>query len=428
MQKYLTQHGLKAFTILLPTSLDFNSQDDNLLENDFSIRAADRFLNHFASFVKANVDIGVEDLPTFNFLTVFYDVQFVDKTDELLKFHLVLNEPLNKTMWRRLKHTVFNQYNALIGFSDILSELEDFDDTDRLLIHRINTNVREMFQNTKLYMEFEQLKAFNFELKSRLVSPIEYISSFLRHRHDKEAIAFKYNREAFGTIVLNIDNEYFKASLHLLFDALKEIINLSKASLELQIKERCIWRLEYTTDALDDTEFAYEIQLINDFYNQGIDMKHLSNRMFHLIYIRLIVEKLGGEFNMRVDESSGYSLLVEWIFPFNEYENLNDLIIEPEQLREELDKMAEIPAEQNNYPLELRREIARHFSNVDGVFVLDDWKLFANKLDILIVKYKASEVRELKQIIDTIYRAVKGFDITALQLIMNKLKQITEMK
>ena len=427
MQKYLTQHGLKAFTILLPRNFDLKSQSNNLLESDLSIRATDMLVKHFANFIKANNDYN--NLPSFNFLTVFYDVLFVEETDEVFKFHLVLNELLNKTMWRRLKHTVFNQYNALIGFSDILNEVDVLDDTDRLLIQRINSNVREMFKNTKLYMEFEQLKAFNFELKSRLVSPIEYLSSFLRHRRDKEEnIAFKYNPKAFKNIALNIDNEYFKISLHLLFDALKEIVDLSKASLELQIKDRCIWELEYNTDAIEDAEFAYEIKLINDFYNQGIDMTHLSNRMFHLIYIRLIVEKLGGEFKITVNETTKSSLLVEWIFPFMEYENLNDLNIESEQLGEMVEKEVVIFTEQTKYPLELMREIARHFSNVDGVFVLDDWKLFANKLDIIIVKYKASEVRELKQIIDNIYAAVKGFDVTALQLIMKKLKQISKME
>ncbi len=429
MQKYLTQHGLKAFTILLPRSLDIVSQNDTLLENNFSFSATSMLLNRFANFIKSNNDSSLDHLPTFNFLTVFYNVHFVEEADELLKFYLVLNEPLNKTMWRRLKHTIFNQYNALIGFSDILKEVEELDDTDKLLIQRVNTNVREMFENTKLFMEFEQFKDFNFELKSRLVSPLEYLSSYLRHRRDKEEnIAFKYNPESLKNIALNIDNENFKSSLDLLFDALKEIIDLSKASLELQVADHCLWRLEYNADTFDDAEFVYEIQLINDFYNQGIDMKHLSNRMFHLIYIRLIVEKLGGEFKMMINDTSMPSLVVEWIFPFTEYENLNDLNIEPEQLREELGKKDETYDEQKNYPLELRREIARHFSNVDGVFVLDDWKLFANKLDILIVKYKASEVRELKQIIDTIYTAVKGFDITTLQLIMNKLKQISKMK
>lgn len=429
MRKYLTQHGLKAFTILLPRNSDVNSQNDNLLEHDFSIRAMDMFVSHFANFIKTNSRNNFENLPSFNFLTIFYDVEFIEETDEVFEFHLILNEPLNKTMWFRLKHTVFNHYNALIGFSDILNEVEDLDDTDRLLIQLINKNAREMFRTTKLLMEFEQLKDFNFELKSHLVSPVEYLSSFLSHRRDKEEdIAFKYNTEAFNNIALNIDNEFFKISLVLLFDILKEIVDLSKATLKLQVEDSCIWRFEYNEPLFEDKEFVYELQMINDFYGRGINMNHLSIRMFHLIYIRLIVEKLGGEFMMTVNESSSPTLLVEWIFPFVEQEYPDDLNIEADHSTKDIEKKTVIHKEKTIYPLELRREIGMHFSIVDGTFVLDDWKLFANKLDILILKYKASEVRELKQVIESIYAAIKGFDVTALQLIMNKLKQISKME
>jgi hypothetical protein len=63
---------------------------------------------------------------------------------------------------------------------------------------------------------------------------------------------------------------------------------------------------------------------------------------------------------------------------------------------------------------------------VDGAFVLDDWIVFANNLDNVIVNFNASDVSELKQIVENIRSAVNGFDITALQLIMTKLYQISK--
>jgi len=428
MRKYLTQHGLKAFTILLPRDFNLENQADDLIKNKISIQGNYLLINKFTGFVKAIGEENFKDLPTFNFLSTFYDVRFVKETKESFEFDLVLNDTLNRAMWLRFKHTVFNHYNALIGFSDILSEVENLDDTDRLLIQRINKNVREMFINTKLNTEFEQLKDINFDLNPHLVSPLEYLSSFLRHRRDKaENIVFKYNPEQLKNVVSRIDSEYFKTALDLLFDALKESIDLSRAKLELQVKDQCVWKLEYFGDQLDD-EFIYELQLINDFYGQGLDMNHLSRRMFHLIYIRLIVEKLGGEFRVKIDRLPNPQLLVEWFFPYIEYESTFDLNVEDNQSDEDLEKTALIPAEVSIYPLELRREIGRYFLNVDGVLVLDDWKNFANKLDLLIIKYRPSEVNELKQIIDNIYAAVKGFDVTALQMIMTKLKQIGKME
>ena len=131
---------------------------------------------------------------------------------------------------------------------------------------------------------------------------------------------------------------------------------------------------------------------------------------------------------MTVNEQSKPRVLVEWTFPYVEHENPNDLNIEADQSDKKVEKKNTALEETATYPLELRREIARHFSNVDGVFVLDDWKLFANKLDILIIKYKASEVRELKQIIENIYTAIKGFDVTALQLIMKNCRENKEIE
>lgn len=429
MRKYLTQHDLKAFTILLPQDFNLKNQADDLLENMISIQGNTLLVNKFLNFIKTIGSENFDKLPTFNFLSTFYDVRFVKETNESFEFDLVLNDTLNRAMWLRFKHAVFNQYNALIGFSDVLNEVENLDDTDRLLIKRINKNVREMFINTKLNAEFELLKDLDFDVKSHLVSPLEYLSSFLRHRRDKaENIVFKYNLEQLKNVVVRIENEYFKTSLDLLFDALKEIIDLSGAKLELQVKDQCVWRLEYFGDELDNSEFIYELQLINDFYGQGIDMEHLSNRMFHLIYTRLIVQKLGGEFRMTLNELPNPRLLVEWVFPYIEHETTFDLNLEDNQPDEDPEKTDLIPEEASIYPLELRQEIGRHFLNVDGVFVLDDWKVFANKLDILIIKYRVSDVRELKQIIDNIYAAVKAFDVTALQLIMTKLKQISKME
>lgn len=425
MRKYLMQHSLKAFTILLPRNFEVKSQRGNLLENDFSTPAGDIFVKHFANFIKTTNSL--DNLPSFNFLATFYDVEFVEETEELFKFHLVLNETLNKSIWLRLKHLVFNQYNVLIGFSDVLKEVETLDDTDRLLIQRINSNARDMYKNTKLLMEFEELKFFNFELKSGFASPIEYLLLYLRNRRDKEEIiSFKYNLSEFKNVTLNIDNEYFKTSLNLLFDLLKETVDLSNLSFQLQVGNECVWSLEYENGTFDNAEFINDLQAINDFYGRGIDITHLNSRMFHLLYIRLIVEKLGGEFKMVVNEFPNSRLLVEWIFPIFKKKTKNTLNIEKDQVIKKIEKTSVINTHTEMYPIELRREIAHYFLKVDGAFVLDDWKVFADKLDNVIVNYKASNVRELKQIVENIRSAVSGFDITALQLIMTKLYHISK--
>ena len=235
MRKYLKQHSLNAFTIQLPRKLLIDFQAFFGRENGELNQSEEIIYNRFAKFVLDNQEKGFKKLPVFDFLITFYDVQFLEENEEYLVFKLNLNEALNQSIWLKLKHTVFNQYNALIGFSEVLKEVEVLDDTEKLLIERINVNAREMFLNTKLLMEFEQMKALNFEIDARLEHPIDYLSSFLRHRQDKtELFSFEFNRSGMENSAINIENANFKTSLNLFFDMLKEMEGLSKGTLQLK--------------------------------------------------------------------------------------------------------------------------------------------------------------------------------------------------
>jgi len=429
MQKYLTQHSFKAFTIQLPRNFVMENQTTVLMDEE-SLGSAERvLLNRFTEFIQKNTENGIENLPVFNFLTVFYDVRIEAETNEFVEFKLNLNEALNESMWLRFKHTIFNQYNALIGFSEVLKEVEELDDNDRMIINRINKNAREMFKSTKLLMEYEQLRDYNYELKMRLARPYDYLSSYMLHSQNKEEYAaIELNPEAIENISINIDHEFFKESLDLFFEAFNETVDLSNSKFQIKVEQFCQLRFEFSREAVKETDLFHEVQSINDFFEKGINMMHFSDRMFHLLFIRLIAEKLGGSFTIAANLSTNQSFLAEWTFPYIKSEFSVDEFPVSHSPIETAPKIPMIPKVAEIYPEELRNEIANYFSIVNDTFVLDEWKTFADKLDIICVKYKVNGDGALKQITKRIRQAVDSFDVMALRKLREKLKQISFTK
>ena len=426
MQKYLTQHRLNAFTIRLPRDLQVYNQTGSLIEKGFSAGAAASLINHFADFIQSNLETGYNNLPVFNFLSSFYDVEFVKEDDESVEFNLLINEVLNKSMWLRFKHTVYNQYNALIGFSEILREVENTAETEGLLIERINDNARNMYKNTTLLMDYEQMKNFNFELKARSVQPLEYLSSYLHHRHDtEEQVSIDFLQSELENIELNIENDLFKTSLDLFFDSLQKIVQLSYAKFQIDAKLKCNIGFESSFNANDDKEFPHEIQMFNDFFERGIDFNNLSNRLFHFFYIRLVAEKLGGEFSIEIDETQNHRLIAQWTFPIVNSGIQKNMDIASYQSFEEGKKKFIALKSVEEYSVELRKEISDEFHAVEYAYVLDDWKMFADKLDRICSKNKVQNESALKQLVQNIRQAVDAFDVTSLHLIATKLKQIS---
>lgn len=425
MRKYLTQHYYKAFTIELPKNYKVIRQEFAKQQTGYNTKVEYDFFNHFIFYFQAQNRTDYKHLPLFNYLSTFYNVEIVEESEAAFTIELVLNKTLNKNMWLRLKHAVFNQYNALIGFSEVLKEVEEFDITDKLLIDRINVNAREMFKTTQLLMEFEQLRDFNIELKSRMTPVQEYFSSYFRHRSQNDhPVLLSFEGENNDLLGINVDNETFKRSLDLFFDNLNELVDFDGGKVIVTVGEECLIEFESKSSLNNDSEFKNELVLINDFLDKGIDLKHFSNRMFHMIYIRFIAEKLGGKFAIVLDDSSSNKLICSWIFPIleNDIHCVKDIDIPAEGDQSLKPSQKSAP----QYAIEIQNEIRKHFKAIDGTFILDEWRFFADKLDVICAQKKQYDLSELKQIILNIRLAVDSFDIAALHLIMNNLRQISK--
>jgi len=424
MRKYLTRNSDNAFTILVPRNTKTAESVFSWSESDYLSQSDRLFLKRFEKYYLANSKNDFAQWPVFNWLAIFYNVSFVKETEEFVELNLMFNETLNKNIWLRLRHAIFNQYNALIGFSEVLKDVEELEDADRLMIERINFNARDLFNNSKLLMEFEQLKAFSFELETRMAQPLDHFSSFISQSNElQEKITFEYDNAESENLEINIESPYFKTSLNLLFNILKEVGDLSNVYLKFNVKRLFHISIEFRNTEIKNDEYLLEIRELNDFFNLGIDLKPITLRVFHLMYIRLVAEKLGGAFNIHIDESAECQFSAEWIFPFVEAKepNASKMVVENSKKKKSIPSIAK-----QKYSKEMKKELADNFIKVEETYLLDDWRTFADLLDMICIKYKVIEKRELEQITHTIRAATDAFDIKALQSIKLKIKQIVE--
>lgn len=422
MLNNLKQHRFNAFTIQILLS---NINQEKAIRNEKSVaaKADEILLNRFENFLRLNKNNGWKDLPKFDFLTQIYKVHFNREVDDFLEFDLISEEKLNKDVFVRLKHTLFNQYNAIIGFSGVLSEADSFDETERLLIERIGFNARELFKNTKLLMEFKEFGHFDFLPKSNLINPLEFIADYFRH-HPKEQEVFQilHSDTKLSEIAINCDNDYFKTSFDLFFYIVNQYPKDSNSILKVSCDENSHFEFEISYSETNVDELFFEINEYNAFFNHALDIKHYTFHSFYLFYIRAIAEKLGGTFRIAPNSKKEKTIVAEWIFPYQFAENGSYL----SATKTEIQNVSKSKLDFDLIPKTIRNKIKDAFAQVEGVYILDDWKQFSLHLQQIVAKHKLSELAELTNIISEINLAVETFDIFGLQQIAAKFKAISK--
>lgn len=425
MRKYLTQHSLKAFTIKVPQDL-ISADQHKLALKKIDLAANEVLLfNRFVSFIVKNRQKNWSTLPVFYFLFTFYDIHFVKETKAYLEFDLILNNTLNQNILPKLRHALFNQYNALIGFTEVLNEEENLDDTSKLMLDRVSYNARMLYRNTQLIIEFEQLKEQDMELKSDWVEPVDFINSFLEHRKNKQLKVDLQFDETTGAAV-NIENKPIRTALSWFFDTLNNLGESSLVKCKIAYNSACEIRFEYADKALVTSELTGEIDQYHRFINFGEMASQINHRIFMLLYSRLVADKLGADFEIETSASPPFNLIAKWRFPIRKIESTS-ISIKDETKENKQGDISEKQEEQNmEYPLAVREELHDLFLNVKDTFILDEWTSFANKLNRFCLKHQKSNMQFLQQIEQDIRLAIVGFDITSLQQISRKIEQISK--
>lgn len=346
-----------------------------------------------------------------------------------MEFDLIYNISLNQNILPKLRHALFNQYNALIGFTEVLSEEENSDETSKFLLDRVTYNARRLYQNTQLIIEFEQLISWDFQLKSEWVEPVDFVISLLEHRKNKKAaLEIDLQYEESMTYEINIENKPFRTALNWFLDTLSEEDELSSITGKINVGDFCVIEFECVHDKPVMGDFVGEINQFNRFINSGEMASQINHRIFMLLYLHLVAEKLGGEFEIETGASASFYLLAKWRFPVRNLASTR-LISREENKTEKEIAATEKQAEKNfEWPSAIREELDALYLQVKDTFILDEWASFADKLNQLCIKHQKYDMQFVNQIVQDIRMAIVGFDIISLQKISRKIEQISKSK
>ena len=117
---------------------------------------------------------------------------------------------------------------------------------------------------------------------------------------------------------------FFKNTLNIFLDNVEDAIGFNQAKFQIKVKEKCHFVFESDIIAQNEFDLKGEIETFDDFYIRGKDISYTSERVFKLFYIRLIAEKLGGEFNICIEQDPAMKLTAEWIFPIVKTEKIKN--------------------------------------------------------------------------------------------------------
>lgn len=421
MQNYFMQIDFNTITITIQKAFIVDKQFTfNDLGDDCEI-SEHILLFRFINFLRRNKSEDFDKLPGFNHLTLWYNVIYLDETENQFQFKLVYNEKLNKNILLQLKHDIYNLYNTLIGFSEVLKETESFDENDYLILNRLNANARDLYTETKILMEFELLKELDFNISKSFVKANDFILSYFNHHTEYgKRIVLIQHENPHEELFLNINHEYFKTSFDLFVNTIFNLFDAVNVVLDVYLKGHIHIEFKFEKGELAENDIIYEISQLNNFFNLETPVKSLQFRLFHFFYIHIVAQKLGGEFNLSYSEENGNYEAI-WILPFDSGVNIDNSTLSnvdislkdsiSEEVQEEL-----LPSE------ELKHEIAKLFSKLESVYILDEWIKFANNLESLGRKKYREDDEYIAAFIKKIRQGVELFDIKALQLIMKNHK------
>ncbi|MBN2236299.1 MAG: hypothetical protein JW729_01995 [Bacteroidales bacterium] len=424
MRKYLTQHSNRNLSIQIPSYLLSTEQKDGI--NSLPDVADEHVgvLNRFHRFILKHKQ-NIKEIETpFIFLNQLFKVTFEDEKNGWMSFDLNVDVFDNKSIWLQVKHSVFNQFNSLIGFSEVLKEVEELDDTDRILIDRINLNARNMYQTMKMLMEYEMLLHQNDKINANRIPAADYFESYFRH-NQRLVKDIQLRKTPPSSVEFSIDGEYFKASLAVFFSLIQEAFDLNGSEFRIIPGLNASFQFEHKNFKQFDEEFYYQANAVANFFENGQQIDHFTLLSFQFFYIRLIAERMGGEFDISLSKEDGNHFRAVWCFKGIQTENDQvSLSIGDEELQESWNSSKEsYPA--NRLSKELRIEIEKLSSSIRGTYVLDDWKNFASALQNLKLEKPIPDQNMLDVLIKEIEMAVKTFDIKKLQKLSTMLLQIS---
>jgi len=318
-----------------------------------------------------------------------------------------------------LKHDLLNILNPIMGFTDLMSHDDKYDEEDQQILMKINENTRQMFQQFKRIAQAEKIFSLvdlsqrgNYHLK-------HYVSELI----DKLKIDHKHEEE----IEINIDRCYLVTdyiSQQLYRSVLEDLLSffyLHKGAppliVQTQKEDQNVQIRFHFPHCQISAQVIKSFAQVEHFVLGKQPIKKLQMPSLNYLLLCEQTKLIGGEVLIE-NKKDKISLIL--ILPIDKIESTT---IKTSPNPHTGLKLPLQTKERNHLPDDLKHEINDLWDGFDGMMILDRWEVLCQEM---IEINKTYQNKELEKHIQKLSHAISSFDIDTLKQIHHHFRTIFE--
>jgi len=349
-----------------------------------------------------------------------YKVDKLNKGMGLTFFFISLSRKTFQQSFLWLKHDLLNILNPIMGFSDILMEMDHIAPESLELIEKINHNSRRIYHQINQISLLQSMASNNFEINAE-----EYnINIFFQELVDK--LVINNNIEPHNihlqicknSVHVNIANHEFRTVLEnqlIIFSKWQEAphINIDCSVFQRKIKIE----IRFENCKIPNNKLG-DITKVDLFVSTCKNIDKLQNEGFNYLMLSHIVDLLSGNIQFVYNEDQASILQI--IFPISKLNNgenhVNPLMKTNLQNTTFTNEDVKI-----DLPPSMEKELKQICKHFDGLLILDEWEELANKIEKINSPF---QILEIQQIVDEIRIAIRTYHVEKLKKIHQNCKFI----
>lgn len=347
-----------------------------------------------------------------------YHIDQITEAEEDAYYFFILSKHSIRSSYLWLKHDLLNVLNPIMGFADILSESENIDDDEQMLIEKIKSNAERMYDQLQKLAVLQNLaiehkvqekghyyfRDFMIELADKIQvngtscqieeqrSPkMNYIDGRIGQAHFRSALEefliFLSQYQSRATIICSLISSDLHQSLQ---------ISIPKCSIPEQLEAELL-TIEQFSEA----------------------MGHINRLQLSTINYMIICEWMqimGGKSEISFNDKEGLLQLKMPIIQSDDKDHSYKQRIRYTKKQANTDHQASY-----NIPEPLLKKLKKLWKPFEGLIILDEWNDLLLKMRGINQEYKNED---LDKIITDTESAVNNFDVEKLRDIYKKMTQL----
>ncbi|OYT17636.1 MAG: hypothetical protein B7C24_01625 [Bacteroidetes bacterium 4572_77] len=340
-----------------------------------------------------------------------------NKKDNTFIITQINNSIEQSFLW--MKHDFLNTLNPIMGFSDVLVELRDFDEESTTLIKKIYENSKKMHQQIDQLAFLQNLNIKNQELQAEEYDVHAFMSELSDKLHANKrtegSISIRNNYQ--GKAYSAISNHELRLTLEKQITFFLSLQTKKELDIELSIQDDLICIDISFGECSISKSTMNELLLIEEYMHDCKKIDKIQSESMNYLILQQIISILNGRMHLKRDNEHPYGLKI--FLPL-----CNHIALEEEThfWENKLDNSPEqkAPNPLLSLPDDLFHQIQIICKNFDGALILDQWEELAQKLSKINREKKNPAIIN---IIKSIELAIKTFDVVKLKNMFQHCKE-----